>query len=64
VDHAPGGHDDLINAAAGALVGAEAVGPFLPDDIESYLVRVPGHVPIGEALRMLPDDPGPDGSVL
>ncbi|WP_086640734.1 terminase large subunit domain-containing protein [Acetobacter tropicalis] len=24
IDHAPGGHDDLINAAAGALVGADA----------------------------------------
>jgi hypothetical protein len=24
IDHAPGGHDDVINAAAGALVNAEA----------------------------------------
>jgi len=64
VDHAPGGHDDLINAAAGALVNAQALGPFLPDDIENYIVRAPGHVPIGEELRMLPDDPGADHDVL
>ncbi len=33
IDHAPGGHDDLINAAAGALVLAAGQ----PDFIESYI---------------------------
>jgi hypothetical protein len=26
VDHAPGGHDDMINAAAGAIVNAIGIG--------------------------------------
>ena len=64
VDHAPGGHDDLINAAAGALVNAQSLGPFLPDGIDNYLVRIPGHVPIGEELRCLPGDPGVDRDVM
>src|SRR5207253_6647732 len=28
IDHAPGSHDDLVNAAAGALVTAEAEGAW------------------------------------
>jgi hypothetical protein len=58
IDHPPGGHDDLINAAAGAVVMAQGdLGPFLPGDVEDYLVDV-GHVGIDLLLRTIPGDPG------
>ena len=39
IDHGPGGHDDLANAAAGALV-AVAEAPRLPQ-IRAMAIRVP-----------------------
>lgn len=36
VDHAPGGHDDVANAVAGALVGAMALGARPPAVVGSY----------------------------
>jgi len=45
IDHPPSSHDDLANAAAGALVCARVVGPFLPD-LDSIMVDIPGHVPL------------------
>ena len=37
IDHAPGGHDDLINAAAGALVAVLATsGQMSPESIENF----------------------------
>jgi hypothetical protein len=38
IDHPPGGHDDLINAVAGALVSARDAGPFLPGDVDDLMV--------------------------
>jgi len=44
VDHGPGAHDDVVNAAAGALTLARAVGPFL-EDLDERMVDT-GHVPL------------------
>lgn len=44
VDHGPGGHDDVVNAAAGALTLARVVGPFL-EDLDERMVDT-GHVPL------------------
>lgn len=58
VDHSPGSRDDISNAVAGALVLTSGdTGPFLPGDVEDYLVDV-GHVGIDLMLRTIPGDPG------
>jgi hypothetical protein len=58
IDHAPGQHDDVANAVCGVLMLAQVdLGPFLPGDVEDYLVDV-GHVGIDLLLRTIPGDPG------
>jgi hypothetical protein len=37
IDHAPNAHDDLINAAAGALVIAAGLGPGADFDLRTYM---------------------------
>jgi hypothetical protein len=57
IDHPPGSHDDVANAACGALVMAQAdLGPFLPD-VDAVTFST-GHVGIDLLLRTIPGDPG------
>ena len=41
IDHSPGGFDDLINSAAGALVLAAKVERGVPEDVEFYIATRP-----------------------